>query len=160
MLAPYPAPWCALTFGVFMENFPVESFGAMTIALVIGSVLCTLVISGLSMFMAFKVLRKVFQGSAQNNAILQNGLPGTARVMQLGAGGMTMLVGGQRSVQLAMTLEVQLGDGSPPYQAQLSAMIPEIAMPRIQPGQEVPVKVDPANRAQVAIDLRAMGYMV
>jgi hypothetical protein len=54
--------------------------------------------------------------------------------------------------QVALTLYVQ----SPmhgAYQVQTTSIISRLAIPRVQPGQSVPVKIDPQNPQNVVLDI-------
>jgi hypothetical protein len=43
--------------------------------------------------------------------------------------------------------------GHPPYRASIRSVIHQVAMPRVQPGMTVPVKIDPANPMNVVLDV-------
>ena len=140
----------------------------MFIVITVVSVGIGLAVTAVSLFFVFKVLSGLNKQSQQSQQLLQTGVPGQATVMQMGAAGMTVSQGARRSVQMNLVLQVQLAhnpsdyrQGPPaPYQVQTALMVPEIAMPRLQPGSTVPVRVDPQNPQQVAIDFQGMGYML
>jgi hypothetical protein len=43
--------------------------------------------------------------------------------------------------------------GRQPYRASILSVIHQVAMPRVQPGMTVPVKIDPANPLNVVLDV-------
>ena len=97
--------------------------------------------------------------------LIATGRAGQATVQQVGAGNMAVTMGAIRHVKMQLVLQVQLapdqgGQSPAPYVVQMSALIPEIAIAKIQPGEPVPVKVDWNNPSEVVIDFAAMGYMV
>jgi hypothetical protein len=61
-----------------------------------------------------------------------------------------MAVGGQRSIEVCVTVEVHL-DGRAPYQAQVKQMISELCIASLQPGAQVWLRVDPRDPSKVAI---------
>jgi len=145
-----------------MEAVPGLGGGeVMIIAVVVGSILISVVVAIVSILFVVKMLKGLGDASKANRMILQNGRPAEGRLLQLGAGGMTVEQGAQRSLQVTLNIEVKLLDGSAaPYAVSVSPLVPEIALSRLQPGSTVPVKVDPMNPNSIAIDFPAMGYMV
>jgi hypothetical protein len=106
------------------------------------------------------VLKKLGGLSAANARLLATGIPTTARILRVGATGLTV----NDAPQLEVMLEVQPPEGpgyrggSGPFTASSSIFVPIFAMARIVPGATVPVRFDPAAPANVAVDFRAMGY--
>jgi len=120
------------------------------------------VVSAAGMFLAgmYFLLRPVFDVFKGMNARAQlraTGLPGRATVVSLGesSGGGTVTINDQPL--LSLTLEVDDGFGDP-YVVAFETVVPRYAVPRIQPGETIPVKIDPDDRQQVAVDWGAMGY--
>lgn len=107
------------------------------------------------------IFRYISKMSAKNQALMATGIAAQARVMQMGPTGMTI----NNSPQMNLVLEVhpppQPGyrGAAAPFMATVQALIPVYAMGRVQPGAMVPVRFDPANAMNVAIDLRSMGFM-
>lgn len=145
-----------------MEAIPGLGGGeVLIIAIVIGSILISVVVAIVSVLFVVKLIKGLGDAAAANRKILQTGRPADAKILQVGAGGMTVSQGAQRSVQVTLVLEIHLQDRSMnPYQVSLSPLVPEIAFARLQPGSSIPVKVDAANPQSIAIDFPAMGYMV
>ena len=83
-----------------------------------------------------------------NHGVLQNGIPAQAKIV--GVRQTDVMLNNQP--QILFDLEVQPPGGTP-YQAQAKAIIPMINIPQFQPGAEVPVKIHPADPAQVALDI-------
>jgi hypothetical protein len=125
-----------------------------TIIIVVFSLLATIV----PMVLIFRWIGKM---KGQNQALLNTGIPAQARIVQVGHTGMTI----NHVPQLNIVLEVQpqMSPGfqgtSAPYTVNVQALIPVFAMGRIQPGSMVPVRFAAHNPSQVAIDLRAMGFV-
>lgn len=136
----------------------------------IGTIVFTLVIILVSfaaciipIVLVFKYIGKM---SAKNAAIMNNGVPAQARVVQMGPTGMTI----NDAPQMNIVLEIHPAQGNPaayrgfagptaPFTATIQCLVPVYAMGRIQPGAMVPVKYDPVNPMSAAIDFRAMGFM-
>lgn len=90
---------------------------------------------------------------AVDDRLLANGLLGRADVLGVEMSGMTVqIMNGLVERKCTFTLQVYL-DGEPPYEATVVQRVPEIHLPRMQPGQAVvAVRVDPDDRSRVAID--------
>jgi hypothetical protein len=76
------------------------------------------------------------------------GEPAVATVVQMWDTGTTV---NQHPV-VGFLLNVQPST-SAPYQVQTQSMIPRLSIGQVQPGAQVRVKIDPANRQRVVIDL-------
>jgi len=85
---------------------------------------------------------------APNRSILQNGIPAQAKI--LGARHTGMMLNDQP--QIEFDLDVQ-PPGGMSYRAQAKATIPMINIPQFQPGMALPVKIDPSDPMQVALDI-------
>jgi hypothetical protein len=110
----------------------------------------TLVAVGGSLFFVFRMLGGISGKQAELNRLLQTGMPGTGRIVGLGATGMSVTVMGHRHLDVALTVEVQV-PGRPPYMVQTSQLISELRLPSVQPGAQVAVRVDPMNPMKIAI---------
>lgn len=121
---------------------------ATVLTLVIVGVTClgTLASFALVGGILWVTLRPLLQNSQKRAAILQNGIPATALIVQLSETG--MLVNNQPQVKIV--LQVNPPNGAP-YQTDLVMIVSYLQIPRIQPGLVVPVKIDPANPANVAL---------
>lgn len=86
--------------------------------------------------------------------LLTNGLLGRADLLGVDISGMTLQVAnGLVERKCTLTLQVYL-EGEAPYQATAVQRIQEIYLPQLVPGQTVlAVRVDPADRTKVAVDL-------
>ena len=132
----------------------------MTVVMVAFSACIAIVATVVPLFFVFKLFSKLNANKQDNDAIIQNGMPATAKILAMGQGGMTATMGVQRSIQMQLTLEIHGLQHSPePYSIHMTTMVPEMALARVQPQQEIPVKVDIADRNRVAIDYAAMGYL-
>ncbi|MBI4259595.1 MAG: hypothetical protein HY658_03420 [Actinobacteria bacterium] len=82
--------------------------------------------------------------------LLATGLPGRATILEMTQTG--VLVNDQPQVELKMLVEVE---GRPPHEVTQKAIVPLIALGRLSSGQPLPVKVDPANPNDLAIEWEA-----
>jgi len=87
--------------------------------------------------------------------LLTNGLLGRADLLGVDISGMTLQVGnGLVERKATFSLQVYL-EGEEPFPATVVQRIQEIYLPQLVPGQTVlAVRVDPADRTQVAIDFQ------
>jgi hypothetical protein len=83
-----------------------------------------------------------------NRSILQNGVPAQAKIRGLWQKGMML----NNHPQVEFDLDVRPPGGTS-YRAQAKAIIPMILIPRFQPGVDIPVKINPSDPAQVALDI-------
>ena len=90
----------------------------------------------------------VFRERGRTKKLLATGTPAEATVLEVRPTGVQ--VNNEFGVQLA--LEVSPPSGSP-YKVQLKAYVSPVHMPRVQPNQKVPVKIDPEDPEHVALDL-------
>jgi hypothetical protein len=134
----------------------------ITVVIILVSVLVALVVTLVATVVPLFVMYKVFTGISNNQGqvqqVLVNGKHAVAKVQQIWETGMTMRVGMMgpagmqgEQIQVGMSLEV-IPFESDPYQTQLTALVPRLRIPSLQPGMVIPVKYDPANPALVAID--------
>ena len=83
-------------------------------------------------------------------ALLSDGTPGTATITNLTDTGMLVNFNPQIVVDLQVAIE-----GKDPYAVQLTTQVPLENLPRLQPGGQVGVRVDPADPTTVALDWTA-----
>jgi len=94
------------------------------------------------------------QNKKRRNAVWQKGIPGRANITKIGTTG-----GGiNNDPYVDMDLEVSLDDGSPTYEAHITTLISLLAIPRIQPGCEIAVRVDPDDRHYILVDPELTPY--
>jgi len=110
---------------------------------IIFGILMSLVIPGL---VIWKLVVPLFRRSAEAQAILASGEPGQARVLAIGQTGMTV----NDQPEVRMQLEVYL-PGRAPYRTEHTAIVSLLAIPRIQPGSMLQVRVDRANPMRLAV---------
>jgi hypothetical protein len=136
----------------------------MTIAMVVGIIGCSGLIfaaTALGIFFLFKRISGSQKEAARQRAqFLQTGLAAKATVLKLATQSMRISMRGYGGAQkTSLTLQVHPGPGIPEsYTVQISPMIPDMAMPQIQPQAEIRVKVSPTDRDKVMIDFEAMGF--
>ena len=107
---------------------------------------------------AFLVLPKFFgmmgqatamvDGLAAKERLAQTGIPATGRLLQVQQTG--RLINYNPEIQAVVEVHhPQFGV----YQTQTTAVLPQIAIPRAQPGAQIQVRVDPQNRNEIALVL-------
>lgn len=91
-------------------------------------------------------LRPLLQNMNQRGQILQTGIPAMATIVSLADTG--MLVNYQPQVRIG--LQVNPPNGAP-YQTEVTMVVSQLMIPRVQPGMTVPVKIDSKDPSKVAI---------
>jgi hypothetical protein len=92
-------------------------------------------------------------GVADARDLHASGVAAEAEVLSLWDTGITV----NHDPVIGLRVEVRPVDG-PPYQATIAkSLVSRLDVPRFQPGQVVPVRVDPRNPARVAIDVYGEG---
>lgn len=122
-----------------------NAMGGIGIIITIVSVGITLVV----LFFVFRIVGNLQKGARANQQLLMTGEPAQATVMQLQDTG--MLVNNNPMVQLVLDIN-SATHGS--YQVAVRTLVPMIKLAQVQPGMSVGVKIDPTNKANVAVDLR------
>lgn len=110
------------------------------------SLLFTLVVMAGVGFVMWKVFGGLMKQSQERQRLLTTGMPAGGRVLQLMDTGMLV----NNNPQVRIIVEVQM-PGRPPYQADTTMVLSMLAVPRVQPGCMVNLRVDPMNPANVAI---------
>jgi len=120
--------------------------GGMT--LVIVGITCVAVIGSFAFtgVILWFTLRPLLQNMNQRNQVLQTGIPAMATIVSLADTG--MLVNYQPQVRIG--LQVAPPNGVP-YQAEVTMVVSQLMIPRVQPGMMVPVKIDPKDPSKIAI---------
>ncbi len=92
---------------------------------------------------------------AGRKRIWETGAAATARVLAIGADGSSFNDHPNVDLQLEVTR-----DGGTPYKATVRALISQLAIPRIQPGCTIAVRVDPTDPGTMVVDpsLTPYGY--
>ena len=98
----------------------------------------------LVVFIALKI-SDASAANAERQRIWKSGKPATARVIGIKE------VGGDDQPDVDLDLELR-ADGTPAMTVKVRSLIARLAIPRIQPGCEIQVKVDPADAKKVVID--------
>ena len=126
----------------------VNSIVNMSTIITIISVGAGLAVTAVVLIFIFRMMGGLRQQMATSQAILLNGVPGTARVLQLTDTGTTV----NDNPMAKVLLEVQMQNQTP-YQAQVQMLVPRLKLAQIQPGMSVMVKVDPVDPSKVAVAL-------
>lgn len=116
------------------------------IIITVVSILFSLVVMAGVGFVMWKVFGGLMKQSQERQALLATGMPATGRVMQLMDTGMLV----NNNPQVRLIVEVQM-PGRPPYQADTTMIVSMLAIPRVQPGCTVNLRVDPMNPTRVAV---------
>jgi hypothetical protein len=119
------------------------------------------VVSTAGMFLAgmWLILAPVFgmlKNVSDRARLSATGLPGRAKVLSVGESAEGIVTINDQPL-LTLTLEVEGAFGGP-YVVSFETVVPRYAVPRVQPGETVPVKIDPNDRQRVAVDWGAMGF--
>jgi len=107
-----------------------------------------LALTGVVLVFVFRTIGGLRQQADVSQAILRNGIPATARVLQLTDNGTTV----NDNPMGRILLEVQMQNQAP-YHAQVQMLVPRLKLAQIQPGMSVMVKVDPGDPSKVAVAL-------
>ena len=131
-----------------MPDFGVIFGGTAILTLVIVGVTCLITLASFAFVGAILwfTLRPLMQNMQQRNAILQSGIPAMATILQLADTGMMV----NYNPRVNIVLQVQPPNGAP-YQTEVTMVVSQLQIPRVQPGMVVPVKIDPANPSKVAL---------
>jgi len=121
--------------------------GIFTIVIIAVSVIVPLGITGAIFYVVFKKINA-------NKALVASGEPAQAQVLSASETGTRL----NDQPEVVFALQV-MRHGHPPYQANASAYVSQFNIPKLQPGSVVPVKVDPGNPLQVAIDMTQLASM-
>jgi hypothetical protein len=85
--------------------------------------------------------------AAERRRIWKTGRTATARVLKISeAPG-----GGDENPEVDLELEIR-GEGAPPPPVRVRSLISRLAVPRIQPGCEIQVLLDPADGSKAVLD--------
>lgn len=117
-----------------------SSIGGMTLAIIIGSVVFSIVI--------IVVVMKYASSMMGDKKVLESGVPGQAVVMSLEPTGTVI---NDMYYVCNIGLRVQL-PAQAAYDVMVTQSVPLHAMARVDPGRTVAVKADPVDRTKVAID--------
>ena len=126
-----------------------ELFGAgFSIVLTLVILVFTFAVVGVTFYFVFsRVIGPLMKGQQDRQRILMTGIPAQAQVMNLMQTG--MLVNNNPQCQVVLGVHPQ---GGQPYQTTVTMILPMVAIPPVQPGAWVPVKIEPTNPMKVAID--------
>lgn len=134
VFAPGLVVWPLIIIGAVQENWTLIGVG---IALAISSLVAGLIIKGLR----FTAAR------AAEARIWHEGAPGIAKVLSISSRGGGM--NGHPRVEFELEIQPEAGSA---YPARASVIIDKLAIPRVQPGCELQVRVDPSDPSRVALD--------
>lgn len=137
----------------------------LTVVLVLFGVVVSVVVTVVSLLGARKMvsgmLSPLLAQQAETQRLLAVGMPCAARVLQIEQTGTTVAMMGEQSYELRFRLEVTPPAAmayrgmSAPYQAEMVSLVPMLAVPRVQPGCVISVRVDPQDPRKMAFDSAA-----
>ena len=116
------------------------------IVITVVSVLFSLVVFAGVAFLMWKIFGGLMKASQERQQLLMTGVPANGRILQLMDTGMFV----NNNPQVRIVVEVQPPGGAP-YQAQCTMVLSYLAIPRVQPGCQVPVRYDPTNPMRIAL---------
>jgi hypothetical protein len=127
--------WVLIAAGIITKNNALIGAGVVLAAVTIVTALTLQV-------------RAATAASAARQRLWDTGTPATATIVKLssGRGGRT---NGNPHVELELSVAVP---GREAYAARVATTISSLAVPRVQPGCQIAVRVDPADAARLAID--------
>lgn len=100
----------------------------------------------------------VIRRLAGTTGSIPNGLTGTAVIVSIADTGTTISARSVGPVAPVYKLGLQVSrDGGAPYPTEAKVIVPRIFVPLIVPGAQVPVVIDPRNRARVTVDFERFG---
>jgi hypothetical protein len=103
---------------------------------------------------AGQMLHNMQAGQAEGERLRTQGVPALARLVAVRDTGMTIGVAGQDSPVAQLDLDVTLA-GSPPFSATVQQVVPRLAVGRLIPGSNLPVKIDPLDHSKLIVDWEA-----
>lgn len=156
-----PIEWLSATHGGsagIRKHTRTEGMNDMNIDLLtgpwlgLGITILVLGITGISFVRVFLPMMKGAKNLMQAQTAAANlrltGLPAQARIT--GIQGTGTSINNQPECQLDLDV---FRPNAPPYQVRVRQVVSQWAMPRVQPGLMVPVKIDAANPMNVALDV-------
>ena len=96
---------------------------------------------------ANQLMGNLAASSNERRALLEHGAAAQARVLNVQGTG-TLI---NHDPQVVLDLEVAPAPNAPTFRARCTAIVSQIAIPRIQPGCLVPVRFAPSNPQRVAL---------
>ena len=87
-------------------------------------------------------------GEDASRSIRANGLPATGKVIKIWETGTRV----NDNPVVGFLLEVH-AEGMEPYEAETRALISILWIPQIQPGKELPIRINPEDPSQIALDI-------
>jgi membrane protein implicated in regulation of membrane protease activity len=121
-----------------------------TILTVAGVILVTVVSVAVPLVVILAIVKRMQKKREEKERLLARGERATAQVIRVNETG--TYVNNQPLV--SVTLHVR-PPGREPYEARVEQILSTVQIPRVQPGTEVAVSIDPSRPEQVALDLDA-----
>ena len=142
LLLPGLLCWVLIGVGAAAGNSTLIGFGV--------GLMCLSVVLGL-----VAAARRSSAKRAEAGRIWVGGTPGRAKVIDIATKGGRVNDNPTIDFELDVTPE-----GQSTYRAQVSVLVSQLAIPRIQPGCEIDVRIDPQDRSKVVVDekLTYLGY--
>jgi succinate dehydrogenase/fumarate reductase flavoprotein subunit len=110
--------------------------------------LIILLVTAVSLFIAFRVFGGVFKGMRETRQLMATGISAEAKILQIGETG--MFVNNNPAVDIVMEVYPK---GQAAYRVQTRAVVSMLRLAQIQPGNIVPVKYSAEDPNKVALAL-------
>ncbi len=140
------------------EQYITEKYGASTFetAIIIGVILIV-VLTMIPFFGFFKMIfsgggYRMFWGSGKiAQQILSTGREGVATVLSIGenSGGGVLTINDQPVLNLVFSVKMQNRN---PFEVSMDILVPRATVPQLQPGAQIPVKVDKQDEKKIVFD--------
>ena len=140
LLVPGMLFWALILGGIFTKN---NTFIGIGVVLAVVSIVVGLTFKG----------RAAAAERNEKKKLWAEGVDATAKVVTIGTGRGSL----NDHPRVLFDLEVNV-PGKLPYTVQLEALVSQLAIPRIQPGATIAVKVDKADGQKVLIDTALTPY--
>ena len=140
--------------------------GDVVVLSILGSGLAVLVMVLLMVFLTaipllllWRVLARSLEQRKERLHIMSTGVAGTAQVKARLILASTQKVFRLGGAQVELTLEVQAGEGvKAPYAVTIRRLLPLLALPQLEKGTTIPIRIDPQDAQRVTVDLLALGF--
>jgi len=112
------------------------------------TLLVVAVITGCASLGCISSMVDSFTGEDVARDVREYGLPASGRVLRIWEAGVRV----NDNPVVGFLLEVH-AEGIEPYEAETKGLISILWIPRIQPGEVLPIKYDPENPSHIALDI-------
>ena len=86
---------------------------SLGIVMTVGGLVVTVLVVGGTLLLVFRIFGGLSRAAAEEQRLLQTGMPARARILDVQMGGMSVSTGAHRRLQVVITLEVHPSAGAP-----------------------------------------------